>query len=104
MPDNDSNPQPGYRRLILAPPVGWRGSGAPDTEAEILRQLAPGTVLMMGDNPELPRMPAHRAIEVGFQWFFIMLPFAILLAPAVVFFFNFSAECHALMLKKMQDS
>jgi hypothetical protein len=46
---------------------------------------------------------AHKAIEVGFQWFFIMLPFAILLAPAVVFFFNFSAECHALMLKKMQE-
>jgi hypothetical protein len=44
---------------------------------------------------------AEKAIEVGFQWFFIMLPFAILLAPPVVFFFNFSAECHALMLKKM---
>lgn len=45
---------------------------------------------------------AEKTIEVGFQWFFIMLPFSILLAPAVIFFFNFAAECHALMLKKMQ--
>jgi HD domain-containing protein len=62
MADDDSNhqhPQSGYRRLILPPPLGWRGSGAPDTEGEILGQLAPGTVLMMGDNPELPRMPAQ---------------------------------------------
>lgn len=46
---------------------------------------------------------AEKAIEVGFQWFFIMLPFAILLAPAVVFFFNFSVECYVLMQKKMQS-
>ena len=44
---------------------------------------------------------AQKTVEVGFQWFFIMLPFAILLAPSVIFFFNFSVECHALMLKKM---
>jgi len=44
----------------------------------------------------------EKAIEVGFQWFFIMLPFAVLLAPAVVFFFNFSVECHVLMLKKIR--
>ena len=68
MPDNDSNPQPGYRRLILTPPVGWRGSGAADTEAEILRKLAPGTVLMMGDNPELPRMPAQPRLLDFFKY------------------------------------
>lgn len=45
---------------------------------------------------------AHQAIEISFQWFFIMLPFAVLLAPAVIFFFNFSVECHVLMLKKMR--
>jgi hypothetical protein len=37
------------------------------------------------------------------QWFFIMLPFAALLAPAVVFFFNFAAESHVLMKKKLSD-
>jgi hypothetical protein len=79
MADNDSNdqhPQAGYRRLILSAPVGWRGSGAPDTEGEVLAQLAPGTVLMMGDNPELPRMPAqpslldffkHRITDITFR-------------------------------------
>ena len=48
MSDDGSNsqyPQAGRRRLILTPPVGWRGTDAPDTEGEILRQLAPGTKL-----------------------------------------------------------
>ena len=45
---------------------------------------------------------AEKAIEVGFQWFFMMLPFCALLAPAVIFFFNFAVECHVLMLKKMR--
>lgn len=34
------------------------------------------------------------------QWFFIMLPFTALMAPAVIFFFNFAAEAHVLMQKK----
>lgn len=34
------------------------------------------------------------------QWFFIMIPFTALLAPAVVFFFNFAAEAHVLFQKK----
>jgi hypothetical protein len=46
-------------RLILPPPVGWRGTGASDPEAALLAQLGPGTVLMMGDNPELPAMPSR---------------------------------------------
>lgn len=33
------------------------------------------------------------------QWFFIMIPFTALLAPAVVFFFNFAAEAHVLARK-----
>jgi hypothetical protein len=32
--------------------------------------------------------------EIILQWFFIMLPFTALLAPAIVFFFNFAAESH----------
>jgi hypothetical protein len=70
MADNDSNhphPQSGYRRLILPTPVG-RGTGAADTEGEILAQLKPGTVLMMGDNPELPRMPAQPALLDFFKF------------------------------------
>jgi len=34
------------------------------------------------------------------QWFIIMIPFVALLSPAVVFFFNFAAEAHVLIMKK----
>lgn len=34
------------------------------------------------------------------EWFFIMVPFAALLAPAVIFFFNFAAESHVMMVKQ----
>lgn len=34
------------------------------------------------------------------QWFFIMIPFAVLLSPAVVFFFNFAAEAHVLLQRQ----
>lgn len=38
------------------------------------------------------------------QAFFIMVPFAALLAPAVVFYFNFAAESHVLILKGIRNS
>jgi hypothetical protein len=53
----DTYPQAAYRRLILPAPIAWRGTDQPDIEAEMLAQLAPGTVLMMGDNPALAKMP-----------------------------------------------
>lgn len=31
------------------------------------------------------------------QWFFIMIPFTVLLSPVVVFYFNFAAESHSLL-------
>ncbi len=46
---------------------------------------------------------AERALAVGFQWFFIMLPFCALLAPGVIFFFSFAAECHVLTQRQMRD-
>lgn len=42
--------------------------------------------------------PLHNVL----QWFFIMIPFTALLSPAVVFFFNFSAEAHVLMQRNSQ--
>lgn len=33
------------------------------------------------------------------QWFFIMIPFVALLSPAVVFFFNYAAEAHVLIMR-----
>ena len=35
-----------------------------------------------------------------FQWFFVMIPFATLLSPSVIFFFNFSTECFLLQSRK----
>ena len=37
------------------------------------------------------------------QWFFIMIPFTAILSPAVVFFFNFSAEAHVLIQKNLRE-
>jgi hypothetical protein len=49
--------QEGYQRLILPAPVGRIGTGAPNPELGLFAQLGPSTVMMMGDNPALPKMP-----------------------------------------------
>jgi hypothetical protein len=46
---------------------------------------------------------AEHPFAVSLEWFFIMIPFATLLTPAVIFFFNFAAESHVLMVKKMRE-
>lgn len=51
-------PQAGRRRLIVPAPVGRVGTELPNRELELLAELDPSTVMMMGDNPALPRMPA----------------------------------------------
>lgn len=50
-------PQAGRERMIYPSPVGWRGTDFDDPEVALLARLNPQTVLMMGDNPALPRMP-----------------------------------------------
>jgi len=42
---------------------------------------------------------AERSLSVALEWFFIMLPFAAILSPAVVFFFNFAAESYQILQK-----
>ena len=37
------------------------------------------------------------SMAMAMEWFFIMIPFAALVTPPVVFFFNFSAESYALL-------
>jgi hypothetical protein len=44
--------------------------------------------------------PLHNVL----QWFFIMIPFTALLAPTVVFFFNFAAEAHVLMQRQQREA
>ena len=56
----DENPESarrGCRRMILPHPVSLLGTGQPDIETEMMGQLGPGTIFMMGDNPVLSKMP-----------------------------------------------
>lgn len=43
------------------------------------------------------------ALAIILQWFFIMIPFTIILSPMVIFFFNFAAEAHVYMRKKIAE-
>lgn len=43
-------------------------------------------------------------LSIALKWFFMMLPFCALLTPAVIFFFNFSAESYVLMRKSSQTT
>lgn len=36
-------------------------------------------------------------LKTTLQWFFLMIPFTALLAPAIIFFFNFAAEAHVII-------
>jgi hypothetical protein len=56
-PDAEAWPQAGRRRLIAASPIATQGIDAGPDEAALLAQLDGSAVLMMGDNPVLPRMP-----------------------------------------------
>lgn len=44
--------------------------------------------------------PLHSVL----QWFMIMIPFTALLSPAVVFFFNFAAEAHVLIMRNLRNA
>lgn len=44
-------------------------------------------------------LPTNFPLFVVMRWFFIMIPFVAILSPAVVFFFNFAAESHVLLIK-----
>lgn len=58
-PDEDAGyPQAGRERQIYPSPVGRKGTDWRDNEKELLGRLGPDVVMMMGDNPALPRMPA----------------------------------------------
>ncbi len=40
---------------------------------------------------------SQSSLSVAMEWFFMMIPFAALITPSVVFFFNFSSESYALL-------
>jgi HD domain len=60
-------PQAGRIRMIVPAPVGVRGTEVPNPEPELLARLDAGHVMMMGDNPALPRMPARPRLLDFFQ-------------------------------------
>lgn len=47
--------------------------------------------------------PCSTPVHTVLMWFFMMIPFTAILAPAVVFFFNFAAESHVLIMKKQRE-
>jgi hypothetical protein len=75
-------PQAGRRRMILPSPVGWVGTGTPDPELELLGSLAPDAVMMMGDNPRLPRMPQRPTLIDFFRHRFVDITVRHLLVSA----------------------
>ena len=60
-------PQAGLERLILSSPIGWIGTGDPDPEQSQMARMSASAVMMMGDNPALPRMPAQPTLMDFFK-------------------------------------
>lgn len=49
---------------------------------------------------QLTQIPSQEPLSAALTWFFIMIPFAGVLTPAVIFFFNFAAESYQLLHPK----
>jgi hypothetical protein len=62
-----------------------------------------GLLLLSAILTEVSYTDPNNTLHIVLQWFFIMLPFAALLSPAVIFFFNFAAESHVFMQKKIRE-
>ncbi len=60
-------PQEGRERMIVPQPVGTVGTDLPDLRAEMLGRVDDDHVLMMGDNPALPRMPEKPTLQDFFN-------------------------------------
>lgn len=63
-------PQAGRQRLILPNPVGHIGTGSQIDEHAVLAKLDQDHVMMMGDNPALPRMPEKPTLLDFFRYRF----------------------------------
>lgn len=75
-------PQPNRERMIVPAPVGWYGTGTPDPEPALFARLDADHVMMMGDNPALPRMPAKPRLLDFFRLRFGDITFRHLLTSA----------------------
>lgn len=52
---------------------------------------------------QISYLPTINPLLIGLKWFFLMLPFNALLAPAIIFFFNFSFECNQLLSESFKE-
>jgi len=75
-------PQAGRERMILPAPVGWYGTGVEDPEPGLFRKLDADHVMMMGDNPALPRFPERPGLMDFFRLRFSDITFRHLLTSA----------------------
>ncbi|CAM8672918.1 HD domain containing protein [Sphingobium cupriresistens] len=82
VPATADNSQDGLRRLVLAQPIARFGHDGGPTEKELMAQLGPGTVFMMGDNPELSTMPKRPTLLDFFRHRFSDITFRHLLQSA----------------------
>ncbi len=81
-PEDEGWPQAGRTRLIVPAPVGHVGTDHEIDELGLLRQLDPEHVMMMGDNPALPRMPERPKLLDFFRHRLGHITFRHLLASA----------------------
>jgi hypothetical protein len=82
MTDNDSTyPQAGKRRMTLPPPVAMAANDG-TLEREMLAQMDPDTVFMMGDMPRLARMPERPTLLDFFRYRFGKITYNHLLQSA----------------------
>ena len=65
--DDQSFPQARLERLIVPSPIGWIGTGNPDPEQPQMARMSASAVMMMGDNPALPRMPERPTLMDFFK-------------------------------------
>jgi HD superfamily phosphodiesterase len=68
--------------MILPQPIAALGTGIATDEKGMLRLLGPDCVFMMGDNPELPRMPKAPKLLDFFKLRFSEIAFSHLLQSA----------------------
>ena len=67
--DDNSYPQAGKRRMTLPPPVAMPANDGA-MEREMLAQMDPETVFMMGDTPKLEKMPEKPTLLDFFRYRF----------------------------------
>ena len=79
-----------YTRIVSDPLMSFMGL--------IVAMLPIGFILLFLVSAAVLTQKSYLVSEspilIGLKWFFLMLPFNALLTPMIIFFFNFSEECH----------